>query len=82
MFLKLLVLLVPRELQIEHSGGVKAMTDEEIEQSIEIIKAMLAEREAGANAKVIGGIAQPVPALPPPCRERKKTVHRAPGKTS
>jgi hypothetical protein len=50
------------------------MTDEEIEQSIEIIKAMLAEREAGANAKVIGGIAQPVPALPPPCRERKKTA--------
>ena len=82
MFLKLLVLLVPRELQIEHSGGVKAMTDEEIEQSIEIIKAMLAEREAGANAKVIGGIAQPVPALPPPCRERKKTAPPSAGKTS
>src|SRR6516162_3667648 len=28
-FLKLLVLLVPREMQVEHTGGVKAMTDEE-----------------------------------------------------
>jgi hypothetical protein len=28
-FLKLLVLLVPREMKLEHSGGVKAMTDEQ-----------------------------------------------------
>jgi hypothetical protein len=27
-FLKLLVLLVPREMKMGHSGGVKAMTDE------------------------------------------------------
>ena len=39
-FLKLLVLLVPREMKLEHSGGVKAMTDEEIERGIERIKAM------------------------------------------
>src|SRR5215469_13312572 len=52
-FLKLLVLLVPREMKLEHSGGVKAMTDEEIEQAIELIKEMLAQRKAGANAKVI-----------------------------
>jgi hypothetical protein len=59
-FLKLLVLLVPRELQVEHSGGVKAMSDEQIEKSIELIKEMLAQREAGANAKVIEGVAEPV----------------------
>src|SRR5262245_6326839 len=29
-YLKILALLVPRETKIEHSGGVKAMTDEEI----------------------------------------------------
>jgi hypothetical protein len=29
-FLKLLVLLVPREMRVEHSGGVKAMTDEQL----------------------------------------------------
>jgi hypothetical protein len=27
----LLVLLVPREMKIEHRGGVKAMTDEQLE---------------------------------------------------
>jgi hypothetical protein len=31
-FLKLLVLLVPREMKMEHSGGVKAMTDEKSNQ--------------------------------------------------
>ena len=31
-FLKLLVLLVPREMRVEHTGGVKAMTDEQLEQ--------------------------------------------------
>ena len=70
-FLKLLVLLVPREMKVEHSGGVKSMTDEQLEAGIEYIKAMLAEREAGANAKVIEGVAEPV-ALPPPPRKAKR----------
>ena len=64
-FLKLLVLLVPRQMTLDHSGGIKAMTDEQIERSIEFIKEQLAKREAGANAKMIEGIAEPVPALPP-----------------
>ena len=45
-FLKLLVLLVPREMKVEHTGGVKAMTDEQLEQGIEAITAMLAARES------------------------------------
>jgi hypothetical protein len=65
-FLKLLVLLVPREMKLEHSGGVKAMTDEQLERGIEIIQEMLAKREAGANAKVIEGEAEVVPSLPAP----------------
>src|SRR5215467_242691 len=44
-FLKLLVLLVPREMKLEHSGGVKAMTDEQLERGIELIEEMLRERE-------------------------------------
>ena len=52
-YMKICALLVPRELQVEHSGGIKAMTDEQIERSIEFIKEQLAKREAGANAKVI-----------------------------
>jgi hypothetical protein len=58
------------------------MSDDEIERGIALIKAMLAEREAAANAKVIGGIAEPVPALPPPCRERKKIAPPSAGETS
>src|SRR5215467_7699451 len=63
-FLKLLVLLVPRDMRVEHSGGVKAMTDEQIEQAIEAIQTMLAAR-AGEAAKVIEGTAEPA-ALPAP----------------
>jgi hypothetical protein len=42
------------------------MTDEQIERSIEYIKEMIAQREAGANAKVIEGEAEVVPSLPAP----------------
>src|SRR5262245_37590073 len=65
-YMKICALLVPRELQVEHSGGIKAMTDEQIERSIEFIKEQLAKREAGTNAKVIEGEAEVVPSLPAP----------------
>ena len=71
-YLKVCAMLVPKELKLEYSGGVKAMTDEQIERSIELIKAMLAEREAAANALVIDGVAEPVPALPPPSRKARR----------
>jgi hypothetical protein len=38
----------------------------QIERSIELIKGMLAQREAGASAKVIEGGAEVVPSLPTP----------------
>jgi hypothetical protein len=63
-FLKLLVLLVPREMEISHSGTIKAMSDEQIEAAIEAIQGMLAAR-AGEAAKVIEGTAEPA-ALPAP----------------
>jgi hypothetical protein len=66
LFLKLLVLLVPRQMTLDHSGGVKAMTDEQIERGIELIKELLAQREAGANANLIEGEAEVVPSLPAP----------------
>jgi hypothetical protein len=74
-FLKLLVLLVPREMKMEHSGAVKAMTDEQLERSIELIKELLAKREAGANAKVIEGVAEAVRTRKPR-RERKSLSQR------
>jgi hypothetical protein len=63
-YMKICALLVPREMKLEHSGGVKAMSDEQLERSIELLQAMIAQREAGANAKVVEGEA--VPSLPPP----------------
>src|SRR5262245_50618999 len=63
-YCKLLTLLCPRDVKVEHSGGVKAMSDEEIEQAIEAIQDMLAAR-AGEAAKVIEGTAESV-ALPAP----------------
>ena len=65
-YLKILALLVPREHKVEHRNPVKDMTDEQLERGIELIKEMLAQREAGANAKVIEGEAGVVPSLPAP----------------
>jgi hypothetical protein len=65
-YLKVCAMLVPREMKLEHSGGVKAMTDEQLDRSIAFIEEMLAQREAGANATVIEGEAEVVPSLPAP----------------
>src|SRR5262245_44111223 len=48
MFLKML-----REMEVTHSGGIKAMSDEQIERAIEAIEELIAKRQAGADAKVI-----------------------------
>src|SRR5215813_3481743 len=66
-YLKVCAMLVPREMQIEHTGGVKAMTDEQLERSLELIEEMIAKRDAAANAKVVEGVAEP--AAPPAPRK-------------
>jgi hypothetical protein len=63
-YVKILALLVPREMQVEHTDRIKQMTDEQIEQAIEAIQTMLAAR-AGEAAKVIEGTAE-LAALPAP----------------
>src|SRR5262249_44492387 len=70
-FLKLLVLLVPREMKVEPSGGVKAMTDEQLERTLEAIESLMAQRAAGLDAKVIEGEAEVVPSLPTPVVPKK-----------
>jgi len=69
-FLKLLVLLVPRDMRVEHSGGVKAMTEDQIVDAIAAIEGYLARR-SGEAAKVIEGMAEPA-ALPAPARKTKR----------
>src|SRR5262249_6096219 len=56
-YLNIVALLGHGEMKGEHSGGVKAMSDEEIEQAI--------ATRAGEAAKVIEGTAEPA-ALPAP----------------
>jgi hypothetical protein len=68
-FLKLLVLLVPRELEVTHTGGVKAMSDEALENCLEALQGMLAKRGPGGDAKVIDAVPEPV-ALPAPSRAK------------
>ena len=68
--MKICALLVPREMKVEHARGVKAMSDEQIEEAIAAIEAMLAA-QAGETAKVIEGEAEVVPSLPAPARAKK-----------
>jgi putative tryptophan/tyrosine transport system substrate-binding protein len=70
-YLKVCAMLVPREVKLEHStSAIKAMTDEQIEQAIEVIQTMLAAR-AGDQAKVIEAVSEPV-ALPAPSRKPRR----------
>jgi hypothetical protein len=70
-YMKICALLVPREMKLEHSGGVKAMTDEQIEGAIAAIEAWMAARMAGEGAKVIEAEAEVVPSLLAPARPTK-----------
>ena len=72
-YMKICALLVPREMKVEHSGGVKAMTDEQLEAGIEAITAMLAARDPGSSAKVIEAVPEPVPAPGKTQRKRRRT---------
>jgi hypothetical protein len=69
-YLKILALLVPREHKVQHSSLVKDLTDEQIEAAIEYIEAALAA-QAGDQARVIEGIAEPA-ALPTPELETQR----------
>ena len=69
-YMKICALLVPREMQIERSGTIKQMSDEQIEEAIAAIRAMLDVRADDA-AKVIEGEAEVVPSLPAPARRTK-----------
>jgi len=60
-FLKMLVLLVPREMEISHSGTIKQMTDEQIEAAIEAIQTMLARAQAAQFQPSTGPQARAAP---------------------
>ena len=76
-YCKLLTLLCPRDVKVEHSGGLKALSDEQLEQAIEAIQAMLEQQ-----AKVIEGttktVALPAPDVVPDGPEQATWMRRTP----
>lgn len=54
-YLKLAVLLVPREHKVEQTNAIGQLTDEQLETMIEELKERIARRAAGEQAKVIEG---------------------------
>jgi len=64
-------LLVPREMQVEHSNSIKQMTGEQLEAAVELLQGMIEAKLAGANAKVVEGVAEPA-ALPDPSRKPRR----------
>jgi hypothetical protein len=72
-YMKICALLVPREMKVEHTGGLKAMSDEELEKAIEAVQAMI-EQRAWESATLIEGIGEPA-ALPAP---KEQSIQAAP----
>ena len=70
-YLKICALLVPREMKLEPSGGVKAMTDEQLDAALEALRALLAER-AGEAANVLEGTAEAVALTAPDALSQRR----------
>ena len=64
-YMKICALLVPREMKVEHSGAIKAMTDGQLEEAIEVLQTMIEAKISSDEAKVIDGTVETV-ALPAP----------------
>ena len=63
-FCKMYVLLVPREMKVEHSRGVASLTDEQLEAAIAAVREIIEAREKTLDdGQLIKGKAEPV-ALP------------------
>ena len=45
-YMKICAFLVPREMKLEHSGGVKDLTDEELEQALQRLRPCWRRRPA------------------------------------
>src|SRR5262245_43010713 len=53
-YLKCLCLLLPRQDKVEHSNGIKSLSDQELEAMVEYLQTAL-EAQAGGSIRVIEG---------------------------
>ena len=75
-YLRCLTMLVPKEMKVEQTGGIKAMTDEQLDEALAALRDLLARREAAAR----GALASPTviegqlasPGVPEPDEECEK----------
>ena len=74
-YLRVLALLCPREHKVEHNNAIKELTDEQLEDMIEYIKASLAA-QAGAPAKMIEGMIEPIEVRHGPLLDSPKPNNR------
>ena len=70
-YLRCLTMLVPKEMKVEQTGGIKAMTDEQLEAGIAALQDLLARRALAAQGKLIEG-AVASPGLPAPDDDSEK----------
>jgi hypothetical protein len=74
-YVKILTLLVPRELKLEQSNVVAGLSDEQLVAMIAELEERIAAKAAGRNAKVITH--EEPPALPAPKRKRANLILEA-----
>jgi hypothetical protein len=60
-YLKVCAMLVPKEMKLEYQGGIKAMTDEQLDQALAALRQLLADREAQALEAASASPALPAP---------------------
>jgi hypothetical protein len=83
-YLKILAFLVPREMKIEHTDPVKALSDEQLAAMVAELEERIARRTAGGDAKLIEGTveataveATTLPVLEPPKRRPNRLMMEA-----
>jgi hypothetical protein len=71
-YLKICSYLVPKEMKLEHTSGVKEMTDEELEEAIALVREVLEQRAKGLDAKLVGLEVVEPDAIPAPRQPQRK----------
>ena len=59
-YMKILALLVPREIKVDHTNPVEGLSDERLADMIAELEERIARRAAGDKAKVIEGMVEPM----------------------
>ena len=74
-YMKILALLVPRELRLEHTNAIGQLSDEKLVAMIAVLEERIAAKAAGLDAKVINH--EEPAALPAPKRKRANLILEA-----